>query len=142
MMEKEVDILLDENIDVLDVEAMFEERGFEGITHYHVVKPFTRKRLFEEQGFKGDVEIPYYFEFSRNHTNGNIVMKFSATKEGEGREYTNAVALEKSVKATRLWNSCPVVAGGDLLPTLIDIVTSNPKYQALQHYAVRKFNGQ
>ncbi|MBI5804334.1 hypothetical protein HY450_03760 [Candidatus Pacearchaeota archaeon] len=121
--------------DKLDVEAQFVNQAFDGIVHYHVAKPYTLRKFFNEDlnSYKNDAEV----EITRHPRTGNIVMRGNK-KTSDERIFLHEDCARDTFFDLRWWSKNPVVAGGNLFETLIDVVKQNPKFEALQHWAMRQ----
>ena len=124
----------EELTDTLDVEAQFKGNTFEDIVHFHVEKPHTRKCLTQYLG-EASPHRSYHFELSKHLKTGNVIVK-NPDLFGERTVRTDEEAMGKKAIAIRQWKHRPVVVGGALLSAIIDYIKHEPKFEALQHYAL------
>ena len=124
--------------DILDVEANFVGNKYLGVVHYHVIKPCTLKRLSETD--KTGITFPYFFEMSLTPRNGKVRIKHCLENRGEKSILTEKESLKNSFKALQLLDDYPVVSGGTWFAEAINVIRNEPKYEALQHMVVRRYN--
>ena len=120
--------------DKLDVEAQFEGNNFVDIIHYHVEKPYTRRRLMEEAG-EHHQDIPVKIVISKSpRTDAVHVEDYVPLSD---MKVTHKDKIESKIAVLEDWKEHPIMVGGALFAAAIDIVRKERAFAELQDLALR-----
>ena len=119
------------------VEGGFSGIKYEGVVHYHVIKPATKAIIAQEEENKNET-TSYFFEASFSSISKTVRIQYQTEIEGQKRILTDEERLKMQFQPSKLWDANPIIVGGALYADILDKVKQQPKLEALQYHFSRQ----